>query len=97
MIKRIEKYLCGINADKYLHFIAGLLIAQITFALFSFFAQTWICAIISFFVSVIAGALKEAFDSKYGVVSWKDFVATAIGGIVGTLLSLFISFSTYLN
>jgi uncharacterized protein YfiM (DUF2279 family) len=51
----------------------------------------------SFFVSVIVGALKEAFDSKYGVVSWKDFVATAIGGIVGTLLSLFISFSTYLN
>ena len=88
MVNKIILWLSGIKADKLLHFIAGLLIAEVVAGAFSHFARLY-ALIIGLVASVVAGYLKEMWDSKHnGVVSDKDFVATVIGGSVGTLVML---------
>ena len=78
---KILDFLNCISVDKYLHFIAGIIIA-------SFFAIA-----IDFEYSIIpvffAAALKEFIDNKtYGVWDWHDCYATIIGGLVIQLFQL---------
>lgn len=88
MVSRIKQWLYGIKADKLLHFIVGLLVAEVVSGALSHFARLY-ALIVGLVVSVIAGYLKELWDSKHGGVSSdKDFLATIIGGAVGTLLML---------
>lgn len=78
--EKISNWLANIGYDKYLHFIAGLLITQIGAALLG-------SIIIGFIIAVVVGIIKEIMD-KYlgGDCNVYDFLATAIGAIVGTLL-----------
>lgn len=88
MVNRIKQWLYGIKADKLLHFIAGLLVAEGVAGALSHFARLY-ALIVGLAASVVVGYLKERWDSKHGgVVSDKDFVATVIGGSVGTIVTL---------
>lgn len=88
MVEKIKQWLYGIKADKLLHIIAGMVIAQVAYRLLSLVVPMWWAMLAAFGVAVIAGAVKEAIDVKYGVPSWKDFIATVIGGVVGLLIMM---------
>lgn len=69
----------GIGVDKYLHFIAGLIIA----AVFGITLDMKACIV----PVVFAAFIKEAIDqSGSGDPNWKDAVATLAGGAVIQLL-----------
>lgn len=91
MLNKILQWLSEIKADKLLHFIAGILISQITYALLSFTTLHigWILLLSLLIITVIGGA-KEAIDKKIGVPSIIDFLYTIIGGLIGLLLVVFI-------
>ena len=90
MINRIKQWLYGINADKLLHFIAGLIVAEVVTGVLSHFARLY-AMIVGLVASVVAGYLKELWDRNHGGVSSdKDFLATIIGGSVGTILMLIV-------
>lgn len=87
MIKRIKNWLYGIKADKLLHFIFGLLIAQEAFLLINIGMVKWASLLIAFVATALVGGIKE-FADKFtgGVPNWKDFVFTLAGGFVGLLI-----------
>lgn len=65
----------GIGIDKYLHFIAGMLVA----AFFNIALGMEVCIVPVLF----AAAIKEAVDqSGNGTPDWRDAVATLAGGAV---------------
>lgn len=67
--------------DKANHFLYGVLM---------FCAIGWYDPLISLFVTVAAGAAKELYDSTgRGRVEFKDFLATAAGGVAGFVCTLF--------
>jgi len=92
MINKILQWLNKLKTDKLLHFIAGMLISQVTYILISL-TSLHICWIVllSLTITVISGGIKEVIDKKYGVPSIMDFVYTVIGGFIGVLLAMFIS------
>jgi len=72
---KIVAFFCSIPFDKWLHFIAGLVIA-------AFFCislgMKWAIVPVIF-----AAFIKEFFDKwTTGIWEWKDFLATIIGGVV---------------
>ena len=68
--------------DKLLHFIAGLLIATLCALVFNWGA--WCIAPV-----VVFAAAKEVFDRwTTGVMDWKDFLATVVGGLIILLFVL---------
>lgn len=72
---RIIAVLNSIGIDKYLHFIAGLVIA----AFFNIVLAMEVCIV----PVIFAGFIKEAIDDwRYGGWCWWDFLATIIGGAV---------------
>jgi len=69
--------------DKQAHFWWGMAIAGIMFPLGAWTALFFAC---------VAGAAKELWDKQgHGTPDALDFAATAIGGVVGVLISLAIS------
>ena len=69
----------GIGVDKYLHFIAGLIIA----AFFNIALGMKVCIVPVVFAAII----KEAIDqSGSGTPDWRDAVATMAGGAVIQIL-----------
>ena len=92
MVNKIIQWLSKIKADKLLHFIAGILISQITFALFSLTTlHIYLVSLLSLLITAIVGGAKEIYDKKHGVPSIMDFLYTFIGGLIGVLLAVFIS------
>jgi len=87
-MKKIIAWLYSLKTDKCLHFIAGLVVAQIAFALLRLALPWWWSAFIAFVIAAVVGGLKEALDVKYGVPNVADFVATMVGGLVGVLLAM---------
>ena len=87
-MKKIVEWLYKLKADKYLHFIGGMVVAQIAFALLSLVFPLWWCAFLSFLFASIVGGVKEAFDVKHGVPKLDDFVFTMVGGLVGAALAV---------
>lgn len=85
-MKRLKQWLASVKADKWLHLLCGLGVAQVAFALIALALPLWAAALLALLVAVAAGALKELYDKRNGVASWSDFVATAIGGLLGVLL-----------
>ncbi len=79
MIERILKTIGSVPPDKVLHFLGGLLIAQVTFV----FSPTWALG-----TPVMAGAIKEGYDHAHPNhrADWWDFLWTVIGGLVGWVL-----------
>ena len=81
-MKRMKTFLYGLKADKYLHCFAGMVVAQVAYGLLAIALPKWACMVLSVVVVAVVGGLKELVDVKYGVPSWKDFVATVTGAIV---------------
>lgn len=88
-MKNILKKLYDIKVDKYLHFICGLVMAEVIFAISVHFLPILISLAISLVASTIVGAGKEwIYDKKYGVPNKNDFYATEIGVVLGILIML---------
>ena len=87
-MKKIIEWLYGLKTDKCLHFIAGIVVAQIAFALLDLATTVWWSAFLAFLVAAVVGGIKEALDVKHGVPNVADFVATMLGGLVGVLLAI---------
>lgn len=87
MVERMKSWIYGIKADKLLHFITGLLVAQVAFLLINIGMAKWASLLIAFVVTALVGGIKE-FADKFtgGVPNWKDFVFTLVGGFVGLLI-----------
>lgn len=91
-MKKILAWLNSIKPDKLLHFIAGLLIAQVSYALFSIGFAEWLSVLLAFGAAACVGGAKELIDwaTDSGVPSLNDFFATLIGGVVGSLVVVLI-------
>lgn len=79
--------------DKILHFLAGFFVFQITFFIslgLGYDASYALCY--GLIASIIAGALKEAYDFFHPnhYVELFDFIMTVIGGITGFLIVIFM-------
>lgn len=71
----------SIGVDKYLHFLAGLIIA----AFFNIVLAMEVCIV----PVIFAGFIKEAIDARKNDPDWWDFFATVIGGAVIQLFVIF--------
>lgn len=73
---KFVELLCSIPFDKYLHFIAGLLIAL-------FFGISLKMGVAAVVPSIFAGFIKEFVDEWKREHSWDwlDFLATSLGGL----------------
>lgn len=84
----IEK-LGKVAADKWLHFIVGLVLAQLTIALLCAVQNDIILAYgAGMAVALAAGFVKELKDGSHADV--QDFLFTLVGGVVGALLALLL-------
>ena len=78
---KLVGWLYEIGIDKYLHFIAGLIIS----AFFAIVLDMPICII----PTIVAAFAKELFDGfRYGLWDWFDFTATVLGGAIIQLFVL---------
>lgn len=78
---KIVAFLANLGADKYLHFIAGLIVA----AFFHIALGMEVCIA----PVIVAGFIKEFIDEwRYGGADIADFAATVAGGAV---IQLFVS------
>ena len=85
MTRKILNVLGTIKADKFLHFIAGMLITSIIAVAFPRFAP------LAAVVAIVTGFAKEAYDEwSYGGWDWYDLLATVLGGAVMQVL-IFLS------
>ena len=85
MIEKIGK----VAADKWLHFIVGLILAQLTIALLCAVQNDIILAYgAGMAVALAAGFVKELKDGSHADV--QDFLFTLVGGMVGALLALLL-------
>lgn len=83
IIKKICAWLIKRGADKWLHFIVGLVIAQLLMLVP--LPMVW-CIAISFAVVAIADIIKETFiDTLFNIA---DLLYTIAGGAVGVVLSV---------
>lgn len=74
-MNKILSILTGVGVDKYLHFIAGLIIS----AFFHIVLGMGACVI----PAIIVAFAKEFADGwRHGVWDWRDFTATVLGGAV---------------
>ena len=88
MKKLIEK-LGKVAADKWLHFIVGLILAQLTIALLCAVQNDIILAYgAGMAVALAAGFVKELKDGSHADV--QDFLFTLVGGVVGAGLALLL-------
>lgn len=69
-----------IKHDKLLHFETSALLV----ILFSRFLPLWL----SGSVAILVGIIKEIWDIKHGVFSWKDIVSDLLGVITGVAVLL---------
>jgi len=87
-MKLIEK-LGKVAADKWLHFIVGLMLAQLTIALLCAVQDDIILAYgAGMAVALAAGFVKELKDGSHADV--QDFLFTLVGGVIGALLALIL-------
>lgn len=87
-MKIIEK-LGKVAADKWLHFIVGLVLAQLTIALLCAVQDDIILAYgAGMAVALAAGFIKELKDGSHADV--QDFLFTLVGGVVGAGLALIL-------
>lgn len=88
MKKFIEK-LAKVAADKWLHFIVGMVLAQLTIALLmAVQGDMFVAYGGGMAVALAAGFVKELKDGSHADV--QDFLFTLVGGAVGALLALLL-------
>ena len=87
-MKLIEK-LAKVATDKWLHFIVGLVLAQLTIALLCAVQNDIILAYgAGMAVALAAGFVKELKDGSHADV--QDFLFTLVGGVVGAILAIIL-------
>ena len=86
--KEFFDWLNKIAVDKLLHFVCGLLVAQVAFVCLGFAVGKWWSLLGALLISSAVAAVKEAIDVRYGVPSWKDFASSMVGIVVGLLIML---------
>lgn len=85
LIDRLGK----VAADKWLHFIVGMILAQLTIALLCAVQDDIILAYgAGMAVALAAGFVKELKDGSHADV--QDFLFTLVGGVVGAGLALIL-------
>ena len=85
MIEKLGK----VAADKWLHFIVGMILAQLTIALLCAVQNDIILAYgAGMAVALAAGFIKELKDGSHADV--QDFLFTLLGGVVGAGLALIV-------
>lgn len=88
MRKIIEK-LAKVAADKWLHLIVGMVLAQLTIALLlAVQSDVFVAYGAGMAVALAAGFVKELKDGSHADV--QDFLFTLVGGVVGALLALLL-------
>lgn len=88
-MKKIIEKLAKVAADKWLHFIVGLVLAQLTIALLCAVQNDIILAYgAGMAVALAAGFVKELKDGSHADV--QDFLFTLVGGVIGALLALLL-------
>lgn len=88
MKKLIEK-LGKVAADKWLHLIVGMVLAQLTIALLlAVQSDVFLAYGGGMAVALAAGFVKELKDGSHADV--QDFLFTLVGGIIGALLALLL-------
>lgn len=93
IINKIINFLYSIESDKLLHLIAGIIITElISGIIFICFHPFYGGAIIGLAFAIIIGFVKEIIDKHLPnhVYNIKDFLYTAIGSIIGFLLTILI-------
>ena len=86
-MNELIKKLYEIKVDKYLHFICGMIMAEISFAIIVHFLPILAAMAIAFAITTVIGAGKELiYDKKYGVPNKYDFIATEVGAVLGLLI-----------
>lgn len=84
-MNKILSILTGVGVDKYLHFIAGLIIS----AFFCIVLGMGVCVV----PAIVVAFGKEMFDGfRYGVWDWFDFTATVLGGAVIQMFAVIAAF-----
>lgn len=87
-MKLIEK-LGKVATDKWLHFIVGMILAQLTIALLCAVQNDIILAYgAGMAVALAAGFVKELKDGSHADV--QDFLFTLVGGVFGAGLALIL-------
>lgn len=87
-MKIVEK-LANVATDKWLHFIVGLILAQLTIALLCAVQNDIILAYgAGMAVALAAGFIKELKDGSHADV--QDFLFTLGGGVVGAILAIIL-------
>lgn len=92
-MKDLLKKLRDVQADKLLHFIAGMVIFMVLFRVFLVFLPMRCAFVLSYPLSVLASYLKELiYDKKMGkgVYNIKDFYAGLIGSTAALCLDLLL-------
>lgn len=89
MVNKLKTWLYGLKADKLLHFICGMVIAQVAYRLLALRCIPLVSWFLGLAAAAVAALSKEWWDYGHqGVPSWKDLVATLIGAVVGLLIML---------
>lgn len=81
-------WLYNVKADKLLHVLFGLLIAQVAFVCLRLALPKWLALLGAFLIASMVAGVKELIDIRYGVPSWKDWIASVIGATVGLIIML---------
>ncbi len=89
MVNKLKTWIYGLKADKLLHFICGMVIAQVAYGLLALRCIPLVSWFLGLAAAAVAALSKEWWDYGHqGVPSWKDLVATLIGAVVGLLIML---------
>ena len=88
-MKKIIRYydmavarLCGYGSDKYLHLVAGVLIAYIV-------AEMTGYALVGMIAAALAGVGKETLDYiRHKPFEMADILFTCVGGAIGCMLNV---------
>lgn len=84
-MRKILTFLASFGADKYMHFIAGLIIS----AFFCIVLGMGVCVV----PAIIVAFAKELADGwRYGGWDWCDFTATVLGGVVIQMFAVIAAF-----
>ena len=87
---KFAAWLCGFGIDKYIHIIFAAIVAMLV-ARVCFFAgaNRVLAGFIGFFAALVAGLLKEVYDSKTTkVFDGKDIIADVVGAVLFFLIWL---------
>lgn len=88
-MKKIIEKLAKVAADKWLHFIVGLVLAQLTIALLmAVQSDVFVAYGGGMAVALAAGFVKELKDGSHADV--QDFLFTLAGGVFGAGLALIL-------